>query len=80
MEKDEKKSGYCAKCGKFTDNLKVTIDSAVSDEPVEVCPECFEEIEVSNALYAKAILVGGALVVIPMILILLILAILNSVC
>lgn len=80
MENEIKKSGICCKCGKETDNLKVTIDSAVSDEPVEVCPECYEEIEVSNELFAKATLVGCGVVFIFAFLILLVALIVKSVC
>lgn len=79
MENEIKKSGICRKCGKETDNLKVTIDSAVSDEPVEVCPECYEEIEVSNELYAKAIFVGCGVVFVFAFLIFLV-ALIVSVC
>lgn len=60
---NEKKSGICTKCGKQTDDLKMTVNTAVSDDPIEVCPECFEEIDISNRLYAKAVLVGGVITI-----------------
>jgi hypothetical protein len=63
------KSGQCQKCGKESNYLRVTIDTAVSDEPVEVCPKCYDEIETSNELFAKATLVGCGFVMLLVILV-----------
>lgn len=80
MEKETKRAGICLKCGRHTDDLRLTIDTTVSDEPTEVCPECFDKIEADNRLFAKAVLVAGALVMVPVILILVVCLIISSVC